>query len=206
VLVAGPWGRAAPYTVDPSYFSPNAFAALASRGHRAAWHQLTRSSYRVLKQSRGGNPPLPPDWAKVGTSGDAHASAAPSGASGGSPPMRYGPDAARVTVRLAESCDPRAHRIAAAAWPFLRGVTAAGRTPVLAYDLSGRPLSTATNPVTLVAAAGAAYAAGRRNAGDALLGRAQALDARQQTYYGDAWVALGRVMLQTHLLGSCAMG
>ena len=203
VLVAGPWARAVPFTVDPSYFSPNAFRALGRLGHARAWRQLTASSYSILREARGGNPPLPPDWAKVNAGGAASASAAPGGASGGQVTMRYGLDATRVLVRMAESCDPRAHRIAAAAWPFLRKVTAAGRTPVLAYDLSGRPVSSATNAVTLVAAAAAASAAGDRRAGNALLDRAQALDGRQPTYYGDAWVALGRVMLQTRQLGSC---
>jgi endoglucanase len=36
-----------------------------------------------------------------------------------------------------------------------------------------------------------------------LLDRAQALNAGQPTYYGSAWVALGRVLLQTGLLGGC---
>ncbi|HKN95174.1 MAG TPA: glycosyl hydrolase family 8 [Thermoleophilaceae bacterium] len=203
LLVAGPWGRAAPYTVDPSYFSPNAYNALARLGRRRAWRQLAQSSYKVLKQSRGGNPPLPPDWAKVKPDGAAYASAAPHGASGGAAPMRYGPDATRVLVRMAESCDPRAHRLAAAAWPFLRKATAGGHDPAFAYDLSGRPMTSNTNAVTLVAAAGAATAAGNHKAAASLLGRAQAFDGAHPSYYGDAWVALGRVMLQTHLLGSC---
>lgn len=203
LLVAGPWGRAAPYTADPSYFSPNTYNTLARLGQRRAWRQVEQSSYKVLKQSRGGNPPLPPDWAKVSPDGAAHASAAPHSASGGAAPMRYGPDATRALVRLAESCDVRAHRLAAAAWPFLRNATAGNRNPAFAYDLSGRPMTANTNAVTLVAAAGAASASRDPRAAAKLLDRAQAFDGAHPTYYGDAWVALGRVMLQTHWLGSC---
>lgn len=206
VLVAGPWARAAPYTVDPSYFSPAAFEALARTGHAHAWRELAHTSYSVLREARGGNPPLPPDWAKVGTSGAAGASRAPGGASGRPAGMQYGLDAARVPVRMAAGCDPRARQIAAAMWPFLRRATAGGRDPALAYDLSGRPLAPTTNPVTLVAAAGAADAAGDHAASGALLARAEALDQRHPTYYGAAWVALGRVVLGTRLLGSCAIG
>ena len=36
--------------------------------------------------------------------------------------------------------------------------------------------------------------------GTALLGAAEALDKRQPTYYGAAWVALGRIMLTSNAL------
>ena len=49
--------------------------------------------------------------------------------------------------------------------------------------------------MVLVAAAGAADAAGQAGARDALLAAAEALDKRSPTYYGAAWVALGRIML-----------
>ena len=39
---------------------------------------------------------------------------------------------------------------------------------------------------------------------DALLARAESVDARFPTYYGAAWVALGRLELTTKLLGGCA--
>ncbi len=59
------------------------------------------------------------------------------------------------------------------------------------------------NPVVLVAAAGAADAAGQPAARDGLLDAAEALDRRFPTYYGAAWVALGRIMLTTRLLDNC---
>jgi endoglucanase len=51
----------------------------------------------------------------------------------------------------------------------------------------------------------AAAAAAAEDDGTALslLGRADRLDRRVPTYYGAAWVALGRMMLQTTLIGSC---
>jgi endoglucanase len=56
-----------------------------------------------------------------------------------------------------------------------------------------------------VAAAGAADAAGHTAARDGLLDSAAALDRRFPTYYGAAWVALGRMMLTTNLLdASCS--
>ena len=56
----------------------------------------------------------------------------------------------------------------------------------------------------LVAAAGAADAAGQTAARDGLLDEAEALDRRSPTYYGAAWVALGRMMLTTKLLDAPA--
>ena len=55
--MAGPWGRASPYTVDPSYFSPMAYAELARLGKRHTWMEIARTSYTVLRTARGGNPP-----------------------------------------------------------------------------------------------------------------------------------------------------
>ena len=78
-----------------------------------------------------------------------------------------------------------------------------GRTPTnlpVEHDLSGRPAGNTLHPVALVAAAGAAAAAGKTAARDSLLDAADALDQRAPTYYGAAWVALGRIMLTTKLL------
>jgi endoglucanase len=56
----------------------------------------------------------------------------------------------------------------------------------------------------LVAAAAAAQVAGQTAARDALLTRAESVDARFPTYYGAAWIAIGRLELTTSLLGGCA--
>jgi endoglucanase len=68
------------------------------------------------------------------------------------------------------------------------------------HDLTGKPAGSSMHPVALVAAAGAADAAGDTKSRDRLLAAAQALDKRSPTYYGAAWVALGRIMLTTNAL------
>jgi hypothetical protein len=54
-----------------------------------------------------------------------------------------------------------------------------------------------------VAAAGAAQAAGKTADAARLLDAAEKLDKQTPTYYGAAWVALGRVMLTSDLLDAC---
>jgi endoglucanase len=121
---------------------------------------------------------LPPDWAVL-RQGEAVASAPPNGGQVG-----FGFDAMRVPIRLAEDCDPAVRKVAASLWPQLRR-----------RDRG--------NPVEYVAAAAAADAAGQRRERDLLLGAAEQLGEAQPTYYGAAWIALGRVMLTTDLLGRC---
>ena len=53
-----------------------------------------------------------------------------------------------------------------------------------------------------MAAAASADAAGQRSQGSALLAQAQS-GSNGQTYYGNAWVALGTVLLTTKLLSPC---
>jgi hypothetical protein len=107
----------------------------------------------------------------------------------------------RLPLRLADSCDKGARRLAARPWPFLRGQARARVAPV--YTLDGTPAADGEHPAGLVGAAGAAKAAGDGRAARALLGRADAADRASPTYYGAALSALGRVMLTTNLLGRC---
>ena len=105
-------------------------------------------------------------------------------------------------MRLAEDPDPAGQRIAAGAWP-----TFEGRKPAdipMEHDLSGKPTGGTQHPLALVAAAGAAQAAGKTADAARLLDAAEALDKQTPTYYGSAWVALGRVMLTSDLLDACA--
>jgi endoglucanase len=107
----------------------------------------------------------------------------------------------RVPVRWAAACAPENRAIAARAWSFLGPEEAAGRLAG-EYSPDGQPLS-GVNPAALVGAAGAARADGHISISDALLDRAEAADDAAPTYYGAAWVALGRVMLTTDWLGPC---
>ena len=71
------------------------------------------------------------------------------------------------------------------------------------HDLSGKPTGGTQHPMALVAAAGAAQAAGKTGDAARLLDAAEKLDKQTPTYYGSAWVALGRVMLTSDLLDAC---
>jgi endo-1,4-beta-D-glucanase Y len=194
LLAAGPWARGNPVTLNPSYFSPATFAALGAATRDGRWGSLSASSRSVAEVLMPGAGRLPPDWASIdggepvpiGTPGDPDA------------PPRFGFDAARTLVRLAEDPDPAGRRIAAGAWPAFEGRDPA-EIPV-EHDLSGQPIGGTGHPMGLVAAAAAADAAGETDAVGRLLSAAEALDRRSPTYYGAAWVALGRIMLTSKAL------
>lgn len=197
VLTAGPWAVTAPVTLNPSYFSPATFAALQAASGDDRWGSLAASSRSITSTLMRAPSRLPPDWARL--EGE---KPVPIGSpSNPQTPARFGFDAARTLVRMAE--DPAGRRIVARAWPVF-----AGRNPTklpIVHALSGRAIGDTLSPVVLVAAAGAADAAGHMAARDGLLDSAEALDRRLPTYYGAAWAALGRIMLTTNLLdASCS--
>ena len=199
VLTAGPWAVNPPVTIDPSYFSPATFLALGAASGDARWASLAASSRSITSQLMPAPGRLPPDWARL--DGD---KPVPIGSpSDPQSPPRFGFDAVRTLVRMAEDPNPAGRQIAARAWPVFEGQDPT-KLPV-EHDLSGRPIGDTLHPVVLVAAAGAADAAGQPAARDGLLDEAEALDQRSPTYYGAAWVALGRIMLTTKLLDvSCS--
>src|ERR1700728_2769401 len=94
-LVAGPWARSVPYAIDPSYFSPEAMAALAQASGDPRWTELLDDS-AVLVVSLDGGPGarLPPDWASLQVTGQVQAAGAPSTKT----TPAYGLDAQRVPV------------------------------------------------------------------------------------------------------------
>jgi len=71
------------------------------------------------------------------------------------------------------------------------------------YSLPGTPVGDQTHAASYVAAAAAAKAAGQNGEMHQLLDQAQKANSAHPTYYGAAWVALGRVMLTSSALGSC---
>jgi endoglucanase len=177
VLLAGPWARH-DGVFNPSYVSPRAFRALGAATGDGRWGQVAEDSRRLA--DRLTQTGLPPDWARL-SGASATATGSPRGGGKGA----YGYDAIRLPVRLAESCSPADRALAAGLWPALR---TDARLP---------------HAAALTGAAGAAAAAGDRASRDRLLDQAADLDHQHPTYYGSAWVALGRVMLTTHALGRC---
>lgn len=167
------------------------------------WARLESSGFTLVQHLEGDvhsqGDQLPPDWATVSSAGVA----APSGRQFGTTPV-YGLDAQRLPIWMATSCTAEGRHLAAVEWPALR--SAAGGGGRVAYTLSGQPLSGLVNPLGYVAAAAAADAAGQRSAAASLLDRADAQDASYRTYYGAAWVALGRVLLDTSWLSPCPPG
>ncbi|KRE27974.1 glycoside hydrolase [Mycobacterium sp. Soil538] len=224
ILVGGNWARTPPYVVNPGYFSPRAdwelFEASADRGSTdsaltlrgPAWHSDSRGeqspfeasadrrwvditrTQRVVAWQLLGAGMLPPDWARVSEVGRA----VPTGPVRGGP-IRFGLDAARMPVRFAESCDREDRALAGAMRPIL---TAPGNVPAL-RNLDGSAASDWQHPVALVAAAATEQGVGNTDGAVERLDAAARLQQRSPTYYGAAWVALGRIMLTTSLLGEC---
>ncbi len=196
VLVAGPWARN-PIVLNASYFSPATFALLGNETGDGQWGSLSagaRSVTELLMPSEGS---LPPDWAQV--KGDKPVPIGTPDNPGGTP--TFGFDAARTLVRFAEDPDPAGQRIAAKAWPAFEGQKPADI--VVEHNIDGSPSGGTKHAMGLVAAAGAAKAAGKTKDMNKLLDAAESLDGRDPTYYGSAWVALGRVMLTSDLLNAC---
>jgi len=194
-LVAGPWAVSG-HVVNPSYDSPAAARVLGRLGQPDRWRRVRSAGIRTANTLTAGGR-LPPDWAVVGSRSDsdpdpttATAAAEPGGED--LAPSAYGFDAVRLPVRYAEACDPVARRVAARLWPTLRS----GDPAVLPRTPDGRGAEGAgRHAVALVGAAAAADAAGDGERRDELLDAAARLDAERPSYYGAAWVALGRVLL-----------
>jgi endoglucanase len=198
VLTAGPWAAGEPATVNPSYFIPSAFEALARETGDDRWLEVDRSGTRLVEALTEGGRSLPPDWAAT----DGDGSVRPIGGPDGDRQPTYALDAARIPIRYASSCRRADRELAAALWVPLQRLEADGER--VAYDLEGRTSSAGSNPLGLVGAAAAAVASGDDVAARTLLDGALALSDRAPTYYGDAWVALGLSLLTTDLLVRCA--
>jgi endoglucanase len=196
LLAAGPWGTGQPASLNPSYWALPAFATLRDETGDGRWEELGAAAVSTTRALAGEGRLLPPDWARA----DGAAVRPSPSPNGDRPEVQYGLDAQRVVVWMAASCEPSARRLAAAWWPLLSRRDA-GRALALRTD--GRVIDATQTPLSLVAAAAAAGAAGRPWERDRLIDEAARLDAAHPTYYGAAWVALGRALLTTRLLGGC---
>jgi endoglucanase len=189
LLVAGPWARSGtPPTVDPSYLMPGIFAALARLTGDRRWQHAAGAAITIVGALTRGGARLPPDWAQL-SGGRLVATSAPGGPAG----VQYGLDAARLPIWFATACNPTARRLAGRWW---RNVLRSNdRSARLALSLSGATIDAASSPLTLLAGAAAATAAGDRSAAGRLRLRAEAFAVRTPTYYGDAWAVLGPALL-----------
>ena len=113
--------------------------------------------------------------------------------------VRYGYDAARTPIRLAESCDPADRALAARLVPMLQ----ASPGPYAIRQLDGTPVGGEQSPVAAVGIAAAQAAAGDEEAARASLRDASRIQAEVPTYYGAAWVALGQILLTDRSLEGC---
>jgi endoglucanase len=196
LLVAGPWARStSPPTVNPSYLMPGVFARLGPLTGDGRWNQAAAAATALIAELTRNGRSLPPDWAAV--SGDR---LVPIAAPGGSAGVQYGLDAARVPIWFATACNRGAANLAASWWRKVLGPD--DRSASMTLGLTGQPINADSSPVTLLAGAAAATAAGNTSAARGLRARATALALRTPTYYGDAWIALGGALLD-RLTASC---
>lgn len=196
VLLPGSWAEndtADTIVLNPSYYAPRSFQHLEQLRPTGPWPSVNDSAHAVVAQlTQGGQ--LPPDWVRL-EDGELRSVADP-GAEGGD--ARYSYDAVRLPVRYAESCRADDRELAAGLWPLIEPLPAAS-----VRGLDGRDVTGEQHASALVGAAAAASASGEADRAAQLLDQAAALDDRRPTYYGSAWVALGRVLLDTELLGTC---
>ena len=198
VLTAGPWATARPATLNPSYWAPAVLRDLAGRTGDERWRRIADGVLPLTERASGGGRQLPADWVSLGADGTPRPVPAPGGRGARQP--QYGLDAQRVVVWLATACDDASRGLAARWWPLLRPED---RSAALALRLDGGVLDPTAAALPLVAAAAAARAAGDTAASDRLLDRADAQHQRFPTYYGAAWVALGRELLTGTALRTC---
>ncbi len=202
VVLAGPWATTLPYYTNPSYHSPRAEQELLALTGDQRWQSVSteeRARTAELLKPNGGEIRLPSDWATVDLTGKATAASPPGNS--GTPPL-YSYDAVRLPIRLAESCDPTDRQQSAQIWSILNKTLESRSSAKM--SLEGSPQDSNKAAVAAVAAAAGAHAAGDTNTSLMLLDEAQRIESTANTYYGTAWIALGRIMLTTPWLGTCA--
>jgi endoglucanase len=190
LLVAGNWATTFPAVVDPSYFTPGAFAALGRASGDPRWRQLESTSRQVLGELTARPTHLAPDWAVVEPSGEAKPTAPP----GQSGEAAFGYDAVRVPLWQAQRCSAPEARIAGHMERFF--YETATTSPSSIYSLEGDPRGGPPGAPMLVAAASASAGAGDRAASANWLAGAEADVEAEPTYYGTALLALARASFE----------
>lgn len=194
VVVAGTWAVGDTATVNPSYWMPGIFAALATMTSDNRWARAAHRAVTLTQQLTDDGRRLPSDWAQL-----AGGRLTPSNAPDGSNGIRYSLDAARTPLWFA-ACPGPGRTLAAAWWRGL--LSPEDRAAAQALSIEGSPVDPTPNTVSLLAGAAAASAAGDSNRSRQLSARAAQQAASRPTYYGDAWLALADG-LRHGRLGSC---
>ena len=197
VLAAGPWATGRPASLDPSYWALPALTGLRTLTGDPKWGQLAGGAVTLFRHLTNDGRALPPDWAKLTAGGVLAPEPAPDGSQ---PQTQYGLDAQRVVAWFAASCSTRARGLAASWWALLRSGNRAGAQ---ALRPDGTVINPAAAPLPLVAAASAAWAAGKTSTAKRMMQRASAQQRQSPTYYGGAWVALGYALMSGALGSSC---
>ncbi|HVY09735.1 MAG TPA: glycosyl hydrolase family 8 [Mycobacteriales bacterium] len=195
-LAAGPWavGAGQPVQVEPGYWTFPADAALAVLTNDNRWRDLAAADAAHLKALTRNGATLPPDWATIGSGSGPTPSPAPgTGAS-----IATGQDGLRALAWAA--CLPATHTLDARWWKL---VAPTARSGPLTRNIDGSPAADGPSPLSLVAAAAAAKEAGHVATMRSLLARANQTAQQQPTYYGDAWNAIGHILLSTKLIPGC---
>jgi len=201
VLLAGPWAGTLPFYTNPSYHSPRAEQDLSVLTTDTRWQAVLEKQRATTAALIGVDTKrvlLPPDWAVVEGDGSIRA-AGPPGDTNAEPKYSY--DAVRLPVRLAESCDIADRKQAARLWTVLNRSQATRVSAGMSLD--GELLNNEGSSIGAVAAAAGAIAAGDAGQAYQLLDLAERMSTERRSYYGEAWTALGRIMLTTTWLGTC---
>lgn len=197
-LTAGPWANGPPTYVNPSYQAFRAFSQLASDTSDERWDQLTETGLEMITSLANPITGLMPDWGELGNKRSMRPVPKP-GSDETSP--TYGYDAVRTTVRLYHSCNQAHRKAAASLWPFFQARLEHGSLDSV-LELDGRSVANEQHATAAIGAAAAAAAAGDVAESRDLLDTAEKLVGNPDSY-GAAWLALGRVILTTDLLGAC---
>ena len=200
VLAAGPWALDKG-SINVSYWSSAVFDDLAGLTGNSKWAVMAEQVPTVLGELTQDGMLLPPDWAQLNGE-DLHPSSSPQGVpSSPSAWPQYGLDAQRAVLWSAVSCSPRERHDAARWYALLQNPS---RARSMSLALNGEVLDPNPHPMPLVAAAAAADAADDERASQSLMASAEDLYRQSPSFFGAAWIALGRLLLFTDALDACA--
>lgn len=186
VPAAGPWATGDPPTINPSYWMPGVARTIGELTGDDTWDDMADAMADVLGDATSGGSTLPTDWTTLDGG-----SLEPIGSPDGQYPVQYGPDAQRVPIFYAATCEGDGQELAAQWWDKLSGAD----NGALALTPDGGTVNGARSPLALMAASAAARVAGDNGAADDLEQQAADQAEATPTYYGDAWVALGPLLL-----------